>query len=68
MNPGVDHIDNYEYELDNNHTSVKGRLKQHIQFWFDIKANDYILETISNGYKLPFKDMPESVHLKNNRS
>ena len=35
---------------------------------FDIKANDYILETISNGYKFPFKDKPEQAHLKNNRS
>ena len=48
--------------------SVKGRLKRNIQFWFDIKANDQILDTIQNGYKLPFKDFPDSVHLKNNKS
>ena len=48
--------------------SVKGRLKQNIQFWFDIKANDYILDTIVNGYKLPFQQIPQSVHLKNNKS
>ena len=48
--------------------SVKGNLKSHFQFWSDIGANQYILDVISNGYKLPFKQIPEAIHIKNNRS
>ena len=48
--------------------SVKGRLKQHLNFWEKIEANEFILDVVANGYKLPFKCLPESVHLKNNRS
>ena len=48
--------------------SVIGSLKRHIDFWFSIGANVYILDVISNGYKIPFKDIPSSANLKNNRS
>ena len=47
---------------------VKGNLKRHIQFWSEINANEYILDVIANGYKLPFKKVPEIAHLKNNKS
>ena len=57
-----------DIDKDQKCVSVKGRLKRNIQFWFDIKANDQILDTIENGYKLPFKQFPDSVHLKNNKS
>ena len=33
--------------------NVKGRLKDHIQFWVNIQAPDFILSVISEGYKLP---------------
>ena len=48
--------------------NVIGNLKKNIDFWFKINANDYILDVIANGYKIPFKDYPESKFLKNNRS
>jgi hypothetical protein len=33
---------------------VKGNLKKHIQYWKDIRANEFILGTISEGYVIPF--------------
>ena len=32
--------------------NVEGRLKDHIQFWVNIQAPDFILSVISEGYKL----------------
>ncbi|KAL5017702.1 hypothetical protein ScPMuIL_005215, partial [Solemya velum] len=39
-----------------------------IQQWKNITDDLYILDVISSGYKLPFQDIPMSVHLGNNRS
>lgn len=53
------------------HTSVKGRLKQHIQFWYDIGASSYITGVLRHGYLIPFIHTcctPSSVFLHNNRS
>ena len=68
-------VDNLDFDKNDSNVdltqinvSVKGRLKQHLNFWKKIEANDYILDVVNNGYKLPFKCWPESVHLKNNRS
>ena len=47
---------------------VKGRLKAHFQFWVDIGAPPWVLETISSGYFIPFDSTPPSVCLPNNRS
>ena len=39
--------------------SVKGKLSQSVEFWRDtLKANNYVLSVISNGYVLPFKEEP----------
>lgn len=57
------------YECTNNSSNkVKGRLKEHIQFWIDINAPPFILDCICEGYKIPFFSNPERVVLKNNRS
>ena len=32
-----------------------GSLREHIKFWEDIGASDYILKTLREGYKLPFR-------------
>ena len=48
--------------------SVKERLHDNIQFWHLIGANEYILDVINYGYKLPFRNLPNSVILKNNKS
>lgn len=43
-------------------------MKKHINFWRDIGCYDYIIDTIQNGYRIPFYTTPPSVHLNNNRS
>ena len=43
---------------------VKGRLKRNVNFWKDIGANDFILDTIENGYKLPLIQTPEPAVFK----
>lgn len=60
--------DYYIYEQGQKDIIVKNRLKQHIQFWRDIGANQFILDSIEFGYKIPFYSLPESEILKNNKS
>lgn len=48
--------------------NVKGRLKANIEFWKHIGANPEILDTLTNGYKLPFLTVPEPSFSKNNKS
>ena len=49
--------------------NVKGKLKDHIQFWVNIQAPDFILSVISEGYKLPLLyTPPRSRFTKNNLS
>ena len=43
-------------------------LKSNIQFWIDIGAYDFIIDTIRDGYKIPFYSVPPSVCLYNNLS
>ena len=58
----------FEYEQGESCILVKGRLKKHIQFWKDIGTNNFILDVIQNGYKIPFFTTPPSVCLYNNQS
>ena len=60
--------DYYEYESGSKQIIVKGRLSKNIDFWKSIGANDFIIETIRDGYKIPFYSLPESCKLKNNKS
>ncbi|KAH3726213.1 hypothetical protein DPMN_052070 [Dreissena polymorpha] len=60
--------DYYEYKQGKKEILVKSRLKNHVQFWKDIGANQFILDTIQNGYKIPFFFLPDHVHCRNNRS
>ena len=48
--------------------SPVGRLKEAIDFWKTAGANKYILDVISTGYKLPFKEIPYKLFMDNNRS
>ena len=48
--------------------NVRGRLKQHIAFWERIEAPSFILDTIREGYKLPFKFEPPRSCKPNNHS
>ena len=65
-----DHFTNdyYEYEQGQKHIIGRGRLKKNIQFWRDIGANDFVLDVIENGYKLPLFSMPPQYFSDNNRS
>jgi hypothetical protein len=47
---------------------VKGRLAKHIEFWMNIGASDFVLDTIRNGYVIPFVNPPVSMYFKNNKS
>ena len=48
--------------------SPVGRLKECVSQWEVAGTNDYILSVVKGGYRIPFKDLPDSVYLKNNRS
>jgi hypothetical protein len=58
----------YEYEQGQANIIDKDRLKNHFSFWESIGCYDYILDTILNGYTIPFHCTPPSVCLQNNRS
>lgn len=60
--------DYFEYEQGQANIIVKGRLKTHANFWRSIGCYDFILDTIVNGYRIPFYTTPPSAHLRNNRS
>ena len=50
------------------HYPVKGRFKASIEFWRFISAPKFILDIISDGYKILFITTPPPVHLKKNGS
>jgi hypothetical protein len=43
-------------------------LRNHIDKWKSIETNQYILNVIDQGYRLPFKTLPVNISLDNNRS
>ena len=47
---------------------VKGRLWQHVEFWQSIGASQFVLDTISRGYIVPFSTTPSSAQFQNNKS
>ena len=58
----------FDYEQGVAPAIVKGRLKAHFQFWVDIGAPSWVLDTICSGYVIPFDSLPSSVCLSNKRS
>ncbi|VDI24503.1 Hypothetical predicted protein [Mytilus galloprovincialis] len=46
---------------------VKYSLRKHIQFWKHIGANEFVINTIKNGYVIPFLQTPTSMSFKNNK-
>ena len=64
-------LTNREYEFTNqeNYKSVTGKLKQNQSFWKNtIGANDTVLNTIQEGYRLPFLETPDTARFSNNNS
>ena len=47
---------------------VKDRLKAHLHFWQKIHAPPFILDCISEGYKIPFYETPAKASFPNNAS
>lgn len=60
--------DYFEYEQGQKDIIVKNRLRTHINFWREIGANQFILDTILYGYKIPFYSLPPRSVSKNNKS
>jgi len=60
--------DYYEYEQGQANIIAKDRLKNDYSFWKSIGCYDYILDTILNGYTIPFYSTSPSVCFQNNRS
>lgn len=57
-----------QLDFSQNYKGVKGRLAKNYDFWVKIGANDFVLDTIKNGYVIPFLSPPPSMFLKNNKS
>ena len=60
--------DYFEYEHGQKDIIVKNRLRKPIDFWRDIGANQYILDSILYGYKIPFYSLPPRSVSNNNQS
>ena len=48
--------------------SVVGRLKENVEAWGEFGANDFILDTLITGYKIPFIKTPQNARFQNNLS
>ena len=51
-----------------NFKGVKGRLAKHVDFWISIGTNDFVINTMKNGYVIPFLNPPVSMFMKSNKS
>ena len=61
-------LSSYEVKSGDVHVSVRGRLRRSIQFWREIDAPRFILDTIEFGYKLPLLQIPPPFVATNNNS
>ena len=60
--------ESYDHEQDSKNAFVKGSLRSNLEYWKEIGASDFILDVIENGYKLPFRTIPDKAEFKNNKS
>ena len=58
----------HEVEQGSNSIVVKGCLKSHVEFWKLIGASQFIINTISNGYVIPFVHTPPRASFLNEQS
>ena len=48
---------------------IKGNLRRNVEYWEKtLKASPFILSIIQQGYKIPFRYLPPSFEMKNNKS
>ena len=66
-NVNIDLLSNVSSKDENTQSPV-GRLKGSANQWMVAGASRYILSVIQGGYRIPFKKLPESAVLRNNRS
>ena len=43
-------------------------MSRHLLFWKSIGANQFIIDTIENGYVVPFTEIPPPMNIKDNKS
>lgn len=60
--------DYFVYEQGQKDIIVRHRLRDHIEFWRRIESSKFIVDTIINGYKIPFYSIPPRTISKNNMS
>ena len=61
-------LSSYEAKSGDAPVSVSGRLRKSIQFWRDIDAPRFIVDTIEFGYRLPLLQIPPPFVATNNNS
>ena len=61
-------LSSYEVKSGDVPFSLRGRLRKSIQFWREIDAPRFILDTIEFGYKLPLLQIPPPFVATNNNS
>ena len=63
-------IDSHNSDFDTlrDKANVKGSLRKNLEHWHHIGANPSVIDTIENGYKIPFFTNPISKFLQNNQS
>lgn len=64
----VQYFETLEVCCNSSFKGVKGRLAKHVDFWKKIGANNFVIETIKNGYVIPFLEPPDSMFMNNNKS
>jgi hypothetical protein len=47
---------------------IKGRLKNHLEFWSSLHTPDWIMDILAYGVKVPFLTPPPPIFKTNNRS
>ena len=60
--------DPYEWEQGDTGKLIKGGLRRHLSFWNRHCSNKFVLDTVQDGYKIPFHSLPEASQTRNNRS
>ena len=63
-------VDSHDFDFDTlkNKANVKGSLRENLEHWHHIGANPSVIDTIENGYKIPFFTTLISIFFQNNQS
>ena len=57
---------NSDFDTLRNKANVKGTLRKKLEHWHHIGANPSVIDTMENGYKMPFFTTPVSNFFQNN--